>query len=136
MAFAIKIAIDDPDADQFSFDTVKTMYGGKAVAKGDLVFVFASENEGGQGLIASAIVLSAEAIPRRPDFARQTPCVSLRLERIARAKRPLGRNALKTFRDWDDGQPETELNFKLYRQATNKLIGLSDETATFLERHF
>jgi hypothetical protein len=29
------------------------MYGGKLIAEGDAVFVFASENEGGQGLIAS-----------------------------------------------------------------------------------
>lgn len=30
----------------------KTMYGGKNIAKGDAVFIFASENEGGRGLLA------------------------------------------------------------------------------------
>ena len=33
----------------FAFTAQKTMYGGKLIAEGDEVFVFASENEGGQG---------------------------------------------------------------------------------------
>ena len=31
---------------------------------------------------------------------------------------------------------ETELNFKFYRQATNKVIGISDQTAAFLGKFF
>jgi hypothetical protein len=38
--------------------------------------------------------------------------------------------------NWNNGQPGTELNFKLYRQATNKIVGISDETATFLRGFF
>jgi hypothetical protein len=30
------------------------------------------------------------------------------------------RRALKQFTDWNDGQPETELNFEFYRQARTK----------------
>ena len=41
-----------------------------------------------------------------------------------------------TFSDWNDGRPETELNFKFYRQATNKIVGISDEVAEFLRRRF
>ena len=37
---------------------------------------------------------------------------------------------------WQDGRPETELNFKLYRQATNKIIGISDEATAFLHKLF
>ena len=37
---------------------------------------------------------------------------------------------------WNDGQPETELNFKFYRQATNKIVGISDKTAAFLRGFF
>jgi signal transduction histidine kinase len=48
------------------------------------------------------------------------------------AKRPLGRSELKKFTDWNDGRPGTELNFKFYRQATNKIGGISDEAAAFL----
>jgi hypothetical protein len=49
MAFAIKTEIHDPRAKNFAFTAQKTMYGGKHVAEGDAIFVFASENEGGQG---------------------------------------------------------------------------------------
>jgi hypothetical protein len=52
------------------------------------------------------------------------------------AKRPLGRSQVKQYIDWNDGQPETELNFKYYRQATNKIGGISDETAAFLDGFF
>ena len=44
----------------------------------------------------------------------------------------LGRAELKPFADWDDGRPGTELNFKFYRQATDKIVGLSDDAAAFL----
>ena len=32
-------------------------------------------------------------------------------------------------KSWNDGRPETEFNFELYRQATNKIVGLTDEAA-------
>ena len=35
-----------------------------------------------------------------------------------------------------DGQPGTELNFKFYRQATNKIVGISAEAAAFLDEFF
>jgi hypothetical protein len=36
----------------------------------------------------------------------------------------------------NDGQPATELNFKFYRQATNKIVGISDEAAAFVAGFF
>src|SRR6267143_1693573 len=98
MMFAIKAEVSDPWAETFAFSAQKTMYGGKHIAKGDTIFVFASENEGGPGLIA--------------------------------------RGVLRLFSDWNDGRPETELNFKFYRQATNKIVGISDEAAAFLRGFF
>jgi hypothetical protein len=112
------------------------MYGGKCVAAGDLIFVFASENEGGQGLLASGIVTMAEAIPKRPGIERQTPRVSVAITRTALARRPLGRRELEAFADWNDARPETEINFKFYRQATNKIVGISDVAAAFLRGFF
>ena len=132
MAFAIKAEVRDPRAKMFAFTAQKTMYGGKHITEGDTVFVFASENEGGQGLIARGIVTSAEAIAKKRGIARQTPRVSITVRRTALAKRPLGRSELKHSTDWNDGQPGTELNFKFYRQATNKIVGISDEAAAFL----
>ena len=136
MAFAIKAEIGDPGAKTFTFVAQKTMYGGKHIAKGDTAFIFASENEGGRGLIARGIVSSTEAIEKKSGIARQTPRVSIAINRTAPAKRPLGRSELKRFTDWKDGRPETELNFKFYRQATNKIAGISDATAAFLDQFF
>jgi len=48
MAFAIKIEVRDLRAKTFVFTAQKTMYGDKHIAKGDTVFVLASENEGGE----------------------------------------------------------------------------------------
>jgi hypothetical protein len=136
MAFAIKAEICDPRAKTFAFTAQKTMYGGKHIAEGDTVFVFASENEGGQGLIARGLVTSTAAIAKKRGIARQTPRVSVTVRRTALARQPLGRNGLKRFTDWNDGRPETELNFKFYRQATNKIAGISDQAAAFLGEFF
>lgn len=136
MAFAIKAGISDPLAETFAFSAQKTMYGGKHIAEGDTIFIFASENEGGPGLIASGVVTSARAMAKKRGVARQTPRVSITVRRTAIAKQRLGRRELKPFCDWKDGRPETELNFKFYRQATNKIIGISDDAAAFLHGFF
>lgn len=136
MAFAIKAEVADLRAETFVFRAQKTMYGGKQIAEGDTIFVFASENEGGPGLIGCGVVTSAEAIPKKRGLARQTPRVSITIKRIARARRPLGPRELKPFSDWDDGRPETELNFKFYRQATNKIVGISEKATAFLRGFF
>jgi enamine deaminase RidA (YjgF/YER057c/UK114 family) len=109
MMFAIKAEVADPQAETFAFNAQKTMYGGKHIAKGDTIFLFASENEGGPGLIASGVVTSAKPIAKKRGIARQTPRVSISIRRTALAKRRLGRSELKRFCDWTDG-PETELN--------------------------
>jgi hypothetical protein len=136
MAFAIKAEITDTKARTFVFVAQKTMYGGKLIAKGDTVFIFASENEGGQGLIARGIVTHAEAVPRKRGIERQTPRVSVAVRRTALAKQRLGRQELKPLNDWQDGRAGTELNFKFYRQATNKIVGISDKATRFLGRYF
>ncbi len=136
MTFAIKAEVNDPRATTFEFNAQKTMYGGKHIAKGDTIFVFARENEGGPGLIASGVVTSAKAMAKKHRIARQTPRVSITVKRTALTKRRLGRSELKPFSDWNDRHPETELNFKFYRQATNKIVGISDEAAAFLRGFF
>jgi hypothetical protein len=136
MAFAIKAEVRDARAKAFAFVAQKTMYGGKHIAKGDTIFVFASENERGRGLIARGVVTFAEPVARKRSVARQTPRVSIRVRRTALVKHSLGRSELKPFAKWSDGRPETELNFKFYRQATDKIIGISDEAAAFLDGFF
>lgn len=130
----IKAQVSDPGAATFTFTFTaqKTMYSGKHIAEGDAVFVFASETEGGPGLIAGGVVTSAKAVAKKHGIARQAPRVSITVRRTASAKRRLGRSELKSFSDWKDGRPETELNFRFYRQATNKIGGISDDAAAFL----
>jgi hypothetical protein len=136
MMFAIKAEVGDPRAETFAFSAQKTMYGGKHIAKDDTIFVFASENEGGPGLIASGVVTSAKAIVKKRGIARQTPRVSITIRRTALAKRRLGRSELKRFSEWNDGRPETELKFKFYRQSTNKIVGILDKATAFLRGFF
>ena len=132
----IKAEVRDPRAKSLTFDAQKTMYGGKKIAAGDVIYVFASENEGGAGLVAAGVVASAEPTPRIPASERQTPRVSIVVRRTGLAARPLGRAQLEAFRGRGDGRPEGELDFKLYRQATNKIVGISPETAEFLRGFF
>lgn len=136
MAFAIKADIPDPQAELLVFDAQKTMYGGKLIAEGDSIFVFASETQGGQGLAARGVVVAATAVARRPGVARQTPRVSISVRRTALARLPLGRDQLRPLINWKDGEPGAELNFKFYRQSTNKIVGISDEAAAFLAGFF
>ena len=135
-AFAIKVCISNPQPGSLTFTAQKTMYGGKLITQGDAIFLFASENEGGQGLVGRGIVTCAAAVARQPGIARQTPRVTFTVTCTALAKRLLGRQYLRHFTNWQDGQPETELNFKLYRQATNKVIGISAAARAFLDDFF
>ena len=134
--YAIKTEVRDSHAPTFDFAGQKTMYGGKLIGVGDAIFVFASENDGGLGLVAQGTVTAALSIPSAPGIRRQTPRVSIVVERTAVARRRLGRSELRPFANWHDGQPQTELNFKFYRQATNKIAGISGMAAEFLRRYF
>jgi hypothetical protein len=136
VSYAIKAEVPDASAPRFVFDGQKTMYGGKHIAIGDTIYVFASEHNGGQGLIARGLVTSATAFPKPADADRSTPRVSIAVDRTGTARRRLGRVELKPFTAWDDDRPETELNFKFYRQATDKIVGLSEGAAAFLESFF
>lgn len=134
--FAVKAEVHDLDTQTFVFAAQKTMYAGKQIEQGDVIFVFASENEGGPGLIARGVVTAAQPVALKPEVERQTPRVSITVMRTALATRRLGRSELKPFSNWSDSRPETELNFKLYRQATNKIVGLSAEAGAFLAAFF
>lgn len=136
MAFVIKAAISEPAARHFTFAAQKTMYGGKRIDAGDTIYLFASENSGGTGLIARGVVTAAAPVAPRPGIARQTPRVSITVRSTASARRRLGRHELKPLRDWAGGEPGAELNFKLYRQATDKIVGISDAAAAFLDACF
>jgi hypothetical protein len=67
--------------------------------------------------------------------ARRTPRVSITIRRAVMAKQALGRKELRHFSAWGEGRPETELSFRFYRQATNWIMGLSEEAADFRGRY-
>ena len=141
--YVIKAEIRGPLPMVFRFDDQKTMYGGKHIAAGDTLYLLASENEGGRGLVASAVVLTATPTPRRPGGQRQTPRVSITAQRTALAARPLGRQQLRPppgkpaapAKHGPPATPAAELHFKLYRQATNKVVAISDAAAAFIASH-
>jgi hypothetical protein len=128
MPFVVKAALQlAASAELLSFDE-KTMYRGKDIGIDGEIFIFASENQGGHGLCAKGVVT---AVARGPGIR-----VHIEVKLVAAARRSLGRAELKPFRELDDGQPQTEIARKLYRQATNKIAGISDEAAVFLRGYF
>ena len=88
--FAIKAEVSDPRAKTFAFTAQKTMYGGKHIAEGDTVFVFASENEGGPRSHRARRCHLRRSDREEAGIARQTPRVSITIRRTALAKRPWG----------------------------------------------
>ena len=112
---------------RWSFDE-KTMYRGKAIRVGDPIFVFASDHQGGRGLVARGIVTAVSQ--------GRGNRVAIGVRRTAIAQRPLGRSELAAFRERRDDSPQTEIARKLYRQATNKIAGITDQAARFIGTHF
>src|SRR5688572_7090819 len=102
-SYLIKTHVRDPRAARFEFIAQKTMYGGKNIAAGDEIFIFDSENEGGSGLVARGVVTAVRAVPLKRGLARQTPRVSIEVRRTRLARRRIGRDELKSYRDWKDG---------------------------------
>jgi hypothetical protein len=81
-SYVVKAAIADPRAKTFVFARMRT--GGKSIAKGDTIFVFASEHDGGAGLIARGIVTAVTAHAKPRGVARWTPRVSITVTRYPR----------------------------------------------------
>ena len=128
MPFVVKAALgSEARAGLLSFNE-RTMYRGKDIRVHDEIFVFSSENQGGNGLCAKGVVTSVDRGPGSR--------LTIEVRPVATARRNLGRRELKPFRDLDDNQPQTEIARKLYRQATNKIAHVSEEAAAFLSTHF
>ena len=64
------------------------------------------------------------------------PSFVVKVARTGAAKRPLGRTELRAYRGAPDGGPGAEIDRKLYRQATNKIAGVSESAAGFLRGYF
>jgi hypothetical protein len=130
-SFVAKTKPVDPRAPALRLPRMKTMYGGKAIAAGDEVFVFADGC-----LAARGVATKVAAVPRPRGAERWTPRVSVEIGRLKRVRRGLGRDDLKPWRGVRDGSPQAELDFKFFRQATDKIGAISDGVAAFLRSRF
>lgn len=113
-------------------DTVRIeerpMYGGKDVGVGDSVFLWASEQQGGRGLWARGIVLSAHA-------AETKQHIEVRIDHVITTGQ-FGLNQIAPHRDSAAETPIVGLARKLYKHAHNKIAGLTNAEADLLLRHF
>jgi hypothetical protein len=129
VTFAVKAAVGAPLQVGSTITLVeKAMYGGWDVAAGADIFVFDSDHQGGAGLCARGTITSVEHAPEHRWK------VQIRIE--APAHRRLGRGELQSYKELDDGEPESEIARKLYRQPTNKFVAVGDTEAAFLTSHF
>ncbi len=106
MKYVIKTEIPIPTPRAFEFARQKTMYGGKNIAVGDTVFVFASEHDGGQGLLCQGVVTAAQAVARKRGVARQTPRNGARQANRARQTAPRPGRPAGSLQDWGDERPQ------------------------------
>ena len=129
MSFAVKSAVGAPLQVGSTITVVeKAMYGGWNVSTGAAIFVFDSDHQGGSGLCARGTITSVEHAPEHRWK------VQIRIE--APARRRLGRGELQSYKELDDGEPESDIARKLYRQPTNKFIAVSDAEAALLTSFF
>ena len=92
------------------------------------MFIFAAEHHGGHGLCRRGVVIDvAGGVGSR---------VSVTVRPMGAATQSLGRAELRLFRDRPEEAPRPELDHKLYRQATNKIAGISEAAASFLRGFF
>ena len=108
-SFVVKSAPRQDGADWLKFDE-KTMWRGKGVRAGDEVFIFAAEHNGGHGLYAGGVV--TEAV------------------------RGVGSRVSLTVKRTGTGTATRPRRTATVRQATNKIAGVSDAAAAFLQGFF
>lgn len=106
----------------------RPMYGGKDVDVGDSVFLWASEQQGGRGLWARGIVLSSDVVESKQRIA-------VRIDQVV-TTRQFGLDQIAPHRDGAVETPIVGLARKLYKQAHNKIAGLSNAEADVLLQNF
>lgn len=106
----------------------RPMYGGKDVDAGDSVFLWSSEQLGGRGLWARGIVLKASAAGTKQH-------IEVRIDQLITA-RNFGLDQIAPHRDSSAETPIAGLARKLYKQAHNKIAGVTNAEAHLLLQHF
>ncbi len=104
----------------------RTMYGGREIASGAEVFLWASETQGGSGLWARGTVLEVEP-------GNKKPVVSVRIEDMANSGN-FGIEQIAPHRNSSANTPIVGLARKLYKQAHNKVARITAEEADLLRQ--
>lgn len=100
-------------------------YGPVRITRGDRVFLWWSEAQGGAGLVGYGLCIEATA---------QANGWSAVVEVVTDRYRGFAKATLAPFRDAGDGSPQASLAAKLYRHALNKVVAISPDEEVFL-RH-
>lgn len=106
----------------------RAMYGGGAITPGAAVFLWASETQGGPGLWARGIALSAGRGAAKLN-------VTVRVEQVVNS-RNFGIEQIAPHRDSADGSAIAGLARKLYRHAHNKIAKITEPEASLLQQQF
>ena len=126
-SFVVKAAPQPEGAEQLAFDE-KTMWRGRDCA-------WATRSSFSPPTIRRTMECIARGVVTEVTRGMGNR-ISIRVRRTGTAKRTLGRDELRAFRELSDGGRRRRSTHKLYRQATNKIAGISDAAAAFLRGFF
>lgn len=103
-------------------------YGGREIAAGATVYLWASETQGGNGLWARGTVV-------RVEHAAKMPIVKIRVDQLATSEN-FGVEQIAPHRDSAVSSPIAGLARKLYKHSHNKVARISDDEADLLAQLF
>ena len=106
----------------------RPMYGGKDIGPGDVVFLWASETQGGRGLWARGTVLKSEV--HQPQLR-----IDVRVDQMVTSGH-LGLEQIAPHRDSTENTPIVGLARKLYKHAHNKIAGATNGEADLMMGYF
>lgn len=122
MAVLFKVPPQEVDGDTVALEARR--YGPVRITRGDRVFLWWSEAQGGAGLVGYGLCVEASAHADR--WHAVVEVVTDRYRGFTKAN-------LAPYRNADDGSPQASLAVKLYRHALNKVVAITPDEEAFLE---
>lgn len=121
MTVLFKVPPQEVDGDTVTLEARR--YGPVQLNRGDRVFLWWSEAQGGAGLAGYGLCVQASA---QPNGWRAV------VEVVIDHYRGFAKANLAPYRDTDDGSPQALLAAKLYRHALNKVVAITPGEEAFL----
>lgn len=122
MTVLFKVPPQEVDGDTVTVEA--RSYGPVHLARGDRVFLWWSEAQGGAGLVGHGLCLAASS---QPDGWRAV------VEVVTDRHRGFGKAELAPHRSAGRATPSGSLSAKLYRHALNKVVAITSEEERFLD---